>query len=333
MHIKLLHIIILMNVVWCVSSCSSQDSAEEDLGDGREVKFVVSDMSRASSTTDVGYTGSRFAIFGDMKFRDNPPITIFDNTIVRYSDGNWVYDNTQYWFPKHEHSFIAIHPSGIKHVSYSNSTLSFTYTVPDDFANTSDILAATHRRMYNDDSSVQPLPVKLVFFHTMSRINFQLTNAGAAEIVKVNEVKLMGINKTGTFTITPATLASGSGQTEDCIFSWTDISNTGDLTAKIDVDVPEEKARFLFPDNNALLVIPQPENKGVFMKITCTLIEEGMEDRQLEFTAETPVGGWESGKEYTYSTAVHEVTKDISLTVSVKDWHKPKDNSVTVPEY
>lgn len=332
MYLKLLYIIILIAASRLMSSCTSQNPEENDLGKSDEVTFIVSDQSRASVITDISYTDSKFAVYGDMKFKNNPPTTIFDNNVVRYSDGKWVYDNIQYWFHNHEHSFVAIYPYDAASASYSNSTLSFTYTLPENFADTPDIMAATHRRMHKDNPSSPASPVKFGFFHILSRINFQLTNNGAADIVRVDEIKLEGINKTGTYTITPAPLSSGIGQTQDYDFSWSGISNKGNLTANINVDIPENETRMLFPDDNDLFMIPQSDNNDVIMHLTYTMIEAGSNNGQLTLTAAEPIGGWEPGKAYTYSMTVSEITKEIYLTVSVKDWHKPKDTSVPVPE-
>lgn len=326
-----------MTAGWMLFSCTSDELGEEDIAQGSEVQFATSDISRASVTTETDVTGSTFAVYGDMKFMKeaNPtPVVIFNNTEVKYSsyDG-WKYDGQkQYWFPNHEHSFIAMHPAGTGSPSYSNSTLSFTYTLPDHYADTPDILMATHRRMYKDEASSPATPVRLSFFHILSRVNFMLKDDKAADIVRVTKIELEGVNHTGTFTITPAPLLSGSGQTDDYTLFWTGISNKGTLTANISVDVPENKTCPLFPDNNALFVIPQPDNQGVIMKITYTLIDAGTKDEELTLTAETPIGGWETGKVYTYSMTVSEITKEIYLTVSVKDWQTANYPDITVPE-
>lgn len=330
MYLQLQYIIILIAACELLASCSTQDQPDDGRVEGREMTFVVSDPSRASVTTDINFPDSRFAIFGDMTFKDTAPTTIFNNTPVRYSDGKWVYDNTQYWFPGHMHTFIAIYPFNPATVSYSNSTVSFSYTLPDNYADTPDIMAATHRRMYGYDTSATP--VKLTFFHILSRIDFKVTNVDAADIVRVDEIKFEGINRTGTFSITPAPLLSGSEQTEDCDYSWSGVSNSGNLTANMNVEIPETETRQLFPDDNAILMIPQTGNNSVIMHITYTLFDDDTSLGQVTLTAQTPIGGWEAGKAYTYSIDIEEITKELQLTVSVKPWHQPKDTGVKVPE-
>lgn len=320
-----------------MASCSSHVPTGNDLDTGSEMTFVVSELSRASVTTDLKYDGAKFAIYGDMKLNDNPRTVIFDNTLIRYSSGNWVYDEIQYWFPKHEHSFVAMHPviddivEGISDMRYSDSRLSFSYALPGNYKSATDLIVATHRRLADADHTVKASPIALNFHHIMSRINFRVTNDAAADIVKVTEIKLDGVNKMGSFSIIPAPLLSGK-QTDDYDFAWTDLLNKGNLSMNIDVDVPENEARPLFPDTDALLMIPQPDNQDVIMHITYTLYDADAQPQELTLTAETPIGGWISGKEYTYNLVISEITKELDITVSVKDWQTPKPTGITVPE-
>ena len=328
----------LLSIAACLMcSCTSDDPYDDPYAaKGDEMILAVGELSRSSLTTNLNTQGSRFAIYGNMKFKDYDPTLIFDKTIVSYNNNRWTYGETQYWFPQHVYSFVAMHPvdpAGISDTEYSDNRLSFTYTVPDDYKSANDLMVATHRRLYEENSSSPTTPVKLMFWHIMSRINFQVSNAGAADNLRVTKIELERVNRTGTFAITPAVLSADSRQTDDYDFSWTGISNNGTLTADIRVDIPETEDRSLFPDDNALFMIPQPDNKDVRVKITYTLIDAGANDEELTLTAESPIGGWESGKVYTYTTAISEITKEIYLTVSVKDWQAPKQPTpVTVPE-
>lgn len=332
MHPKLLYIILLITAARLVSACSSHDPA--DITSDSEMAFVVSDdQSRAAVVSSLNSAGSEFAIYGDMKFKDNPKLIVFDNAIVRYNNGNWVYDEPQYWFPQHEHSFVAMLPAaaeGLTGTGYSDSKLSFKYTLPADYTAASDLMVATHRRLYQTNTSSV---VALKFSHIMSRIDFKVKNDKAADIVRVTRIALEGVNKTGAFAITPAPLTSGQ-QTDDYnTTSWTDLTDKGPLVADISIDIPENQTRPLFPDDNALFIIPQPDNNAVILHITYTLIDAGANDEQLTLTAQAPIGGWQQGKVYTYSLDIEEITKEINLTVSVKPWHPQNNTNVAVPEY
>lgn len=328
-----INILFLIGCLLCVASCSSDSPGEQETGKDVELQFDVVGESRADALADISFNGSQFAVYGDMKFMDNVPITVFDHTAVTYNDGKWKYKDTQYWFPKHEHSFVAIYPaeaSGISNADYLNSRLSFTYTLPDDYKSASDLMFATHRRMYDESSSLST-SVQLTFAHMMSRIDFKVKNDKAADFVRVTKIKLKGIDRTGNFTILPAPLSSGSNQTNDYTSSWGNIKNRGTLTANIKVDINEDKEEALFPDNNALFMVPQPDNKGVIFEITYELWDDGKQFAEYTFDAAAPIGGWVAGKYYTYSFTVSEITKEIVLTVSVKNWQSPKPTGIVVP--
>lgn len=267
---------------------------------------------------------------------ESSPIVVFDNTEVAYNGKDWTYNNAQYWFPQHEHSFVAITPvsafdAGNDH-QYSNSTLSLKYTLPDNFESAHDLLVATHRRMYKENSiSSFDLPVKLGFFHIMSRVNFLVTYDNPADKITVTKIELEGINKTSTFTITPAPLLSDSRQTDDYSSSWADFSNKGTLTANINVSVADEEVHPLFPDDNAMFVIPQPHNREVIMSITY-IYDDDTEYEEQVLTAQEPIGGWEPGKVYTYSLTIHGFDRLIDMgPISVKEWMLGSDNDVDVP--
>lgn len=336
MHSKLLYFILLVNTGLLLASCRSDAPDDENLERGSEMEFLTAEISRATSMSDLNYEGSEFYLYGKMKFLDHDPTILFNKTGVRHNGGRWSYGNTQYWYPKHEFSFIALHPVGATGVSdpeYDGSQISFTHTLPNNFAYANDLMVATHRRLYEEqDLSSHADPVTLRFWHILSRVNFIVKNDGAADRMRVTKITLEGVNKTGTFTVAPAPLLSGSGQTDDYIYSWTNVSNPETITANIGVDILEDEQQPLFPDNNSLFAIPQPDNKGIKVTITYTLYDANAQPEELTLTAEAAIGGWEAGKIYTYSTAISEITKEIYLTVGVKDWHKPVNNNITVPE-
>ncbi|MDE6304584.1 MAG: fimbrillin family protein [Paramuribaculum sp.] len=309
-----------------------------------ELLFATSGLTRASVTADINTKGSRFAVCGDMKNvvsenSGNKPTVIFYNTEVEYDGSSWSYGDTRYWLPKYEYSFVAIYPTSVlsgaaDDLQYSNSTLSSTYTIPvsdGEKINTHelvDIIAATHRRGHTDNSAT---PVNLKFFHIMSRINFLLSLTGTVDKVRVTEIELEGVNKTGTFAVTPATLTAGS-RTDDYTLSWTDISGMSNLVAEIDTDVNNGDTQPLFPDDNAMFMIPQPENKEIIMKITY-IYDHGEEQLQQTMVAQTPIGGWEAGKMYSYSLALDIVDEEVNMSfdVNVTDWKEGASNDVSVP--
>ncbi|MDE5839227.1 MAG: fimbrillin family protein, partial [Paramuribaculum sp.] len=329
--------IFLFSLAVCVTFSCASDPADNPEGEGVELSFATDGSSRASVTTAINTKGSRFAVSGDMIKAEqgnsgSKRMVIFNNTEVEYDGTHWNYDEPRYWIPGYEYSFVAIHPayflSGTVNDSrYSSSALSFRYTIPildEDRINRdelTDITAATHRRRYNDDGHFSAIPVRLNFFHALSRITFQLKYYGEADKVTITGIELEGVDKTATFTLVPAPLLDGATQTDDYSLSWSDRSDRGTLIADVNVDVGNGETQRLCPDNDALFMIPQPDNKGIIMKISY-IYDRGNGPKELTLTAPAQIGGWEAGKIYSYSIALNLVEEkgNLYFDVNVTDW-------------
>lgn len=339
------YIFLSVFVVCVASSCDSDRPGNED-GKGIGLSFVTPGITRSSVTTDLNTPGARFAVCGDRIKGESGSgrVVIFSNTEVEYDGASWHYGETRYWLPGNEYSFVAIHPAAVLSgdggdSQYSNSTLSFRYTIPvsdegrinrDELA---DIIAAAHRRKYNNDGNLSfSSPVKLNFFHTMSRINFLLKYEGQADKVTITRIELEGVDKTATFTLVPAPLSAGGIQTDDCTFSWSSVSDRGSLVADINADVNNCETQPLCPDSDAIFMIPQPENNGIIMKISY-IYDRGDDPEEQTLTAQTPIGGWEAGKVYSYSIALNIVEENVNMNfdVNVADWKEGASSDVSVP--
>lgn len=338
------NISLLITSVFAMASCVSDTSEPTPVASGHRMVFDASTLTRGSVTTASNIKGSSFAVYGDMKYSHDTNesesvddlIDVFLNkSEVMYNTDStkWICTTQRYWRPNAEHSFVAVHPYSAVHTVkdiYLDNTLSFNYTLSGNYKDTPDLMMATHRRKYKNPDESPATPVRFKFFHIMTRINF-LVKCETAKI-KVTKVELEGINKTGVYTITPAPLTSGSVQTDDYIHSWSDISNIGTLGADINVDMLKDEVLPLFPDTNALFVIPQPENHEVKMYITYTLYDgKGNELEEQTLTSDTTLGGWEQSKIYSYSFTIKEEGKAINMSVNVKDWEPGSDNNVDVP--
>ena len=179
-HKKLLFIK-LLTIAACVLQACSSDSPDIAPGENhQEMKFVTTEVARAF-TSGINYAGSRFALFGDMKYSTYGPSVIFHNKEVEYNGIAWTYEGTQYWHPEHEHSFVAVYPSkALKDAGdpqYEASMLSFTYTIPTaddktiDKEGVLDLLVATHRRQYsNGDSNPVSLRQSLIHISDPTRL-------------------------------------------------------------------------------------------------------------------------------------------------------------------
>lgn len=332
MDAKLTYLFFLSFAACLVSSCSSDAPENVEGSKGSEITFAVAELSRASVTTSF----NKFALYGDMKFpvdATGVPSGVFNKTEVEYKDGSWYYDGIQYWYPRHEHSFIAISPVSALETSgtpqYLNSQLSFTYIIPTtsgnevaNYSDVADIMAATHRRL--QDKDVTNTTVTFRFSHIMSLINISPAlddNLMAPdEYMKIHRLELSGFKTKAMFNILPASRQSNN-QTDDRVI---DIAGH-DMAGKLTIDFTEpikvtndRKNVSLFDNDDAIIMLPQTFGADSDARIIVyyTINDESTE-KQLLLSLKGKT--WESGKSYNYRFILNRRGL-ISETTAITDW-------------
>lgn len=332
------YISLLTLLAGIVSSCSSDASSEEALVQGSAVTFEVSNETRASvtSTSDINSAGSRFIVFGDMKFPEGSNkdlLVLLNNAVVEYKNGRWVYDGTRYWIHECEHSFVAIHPASVietHEAEYSNSKVSFTYEIPstgDDNVSkeaVTDIVAATHRRHYHSDDPVNAVSFR--FGHLLSLINlaavFDDNVMDEAAHIEFHELELSRFNKKAYFELIPSALQSNR-ETDDRDINVTSQSGVGNMTVKFATPIKVENNRTsvkLFADNDAIVMLPQTFSSASEAKIVLTYTINGDPARK-RVTLPLKNVEWAIGKSYTYRFTINRKGLVVTNTV-ISDWDK-----------
>lgn len=325
-----------------VASCNSDTADDMLLSKGAEMSFNVLDLTRASVASGI----EKFAVYGDMKVvADNKtitPVVLFNNTEVVYSDGKWSYDGIQYWFPKHEHSFVAISPVSVLGTdavpTYSDSKLSFTYTIPASDGNLSsngdvaDILISTHRRYYESDKTLDS-KVSLTFDHILSLINispaFYDNSQSSDTYILVHKLEFSGVNTKARFDIQPAARLSNS-QTDDRIV---DVNGQegGNITIRLTAPVKVEnnaKNVSLFADNDAIIMLPQAFAAETEANIILFYTINGDESMK-QVTIPLNNLKWESGSSYTYKFTI-ERTGVKFCDCEINPWNVIRGEDITV---
>lgn len=328
MHAKLTYLYISL-AACLVSSCTSDAPENKDVGRGAELSFAVSDVTRASESVSF----NQFSVYGDRKLKgDNTvnPMVIFNQTLVEYKEGAWSYNGIQYWFPKHEHSFVAVTPvSGVgigNNPLYVSSQLSFTYTIPTSAENKvnkgeiTDILAATHRRLYSETD--EPSVTTLNFGHIMSQIKLtpalDETAMKDGDYLEFHKLELSGFKTKATFNIQPASLQSNV-QTDDRIVEVTGLEKDGDLTINYatPVKISDNKGNVnLLDGENAVIMIPQILAADSDAKFILTYSVNGNAST-TQITLPLKNQKWEPGKSYNYKFTVSMkglVTENTEIT-------------------
>lgn len=340
MYAKLTYLFFIPLAVCLASSCTSEKADNAESGKGPELSFAVSGLTRASVTTSF----DEFAVYGDIRRPANDilsPAVLFDKTEVKYNkekDG-WCYEGTQYWIPEYEHSFVAISPSSVLGAgsasSYLNSHLSFTYTIPtedggtlSDYGDVTDIIAATHRRLYKEDDKedkVNNATITFFFGHLLSLINFApaLDDNTLKEeyFLLFHKLELSGFSTKAEFDILPASRQSDI-QTDDMEVRIKGHEGSGNLTIRFTKPVKvlnDGNPVRLFDHNDAVIMLPQAFADGSDAKIILYYtVNDSSEEKRIILPLNNR-GAWESGKSYTYRVIIDRKGPSIAET-TIKDW-------------
>lgn len=332
MDAKLKYLFVLSFFALMVSSCAS-DEPGDTRAKGSEMKFEVSGETRASVTSDINTIGSKFLVFGDRKSVEgnSGPVPVFHTTEVEYTSEGWCYKDIQYWFPNHEHSFVAIYPSTVAKTDflrYSDSKLSFAYAIPADEnnnidkTNVTDIITATHRRLFQPEDVVNTISFR--FSHLLSLINIAPAlddnYMDNDEFFLFHKLDISGFKTKGIFHILPAPRQSNI-QTSDYVIDVTDLEREGRLTVNFTQPVKVENNREnikLFDDNDAVIMLPQDFTTDSNAKFVLTYSINNESSRHqviIPFKNKK----WDSGKSYTYKFTINR-TGLLFESTSITNW-------------
>lgn len=318
-----------MSAGWLLSSCTSDVLDGENITRGSEVQFAVSELSRATITTSI----DEFAVYGDKKSlvdNNTAPMVIFDKTKVERKNNSWRYDGIQYWYPKHEHSFVAIHPLSVLESGntpqYADSKLSFTYAIPNKVSDRNaipDILAATHRRVYELDDPNNTTTFQ--FSHIMSLINLAPMlsddSMGEDSYMEFHQVVLSGLKAQATFNITPAPRQTNL-QTGDRVVEVTGQNGESELTINFASPVKVvngHKDVTLFDDDDAIIMLPQTFDAASKAQILLTYSINGNAEKKQVTIPLAESGSWESGKSYSYRFTISRTGVKVEAT-TITNW-------------
>lgn len=310
----------LFACVACLTfSCNSEISDDFLSSKGAEMTFDVAKLSRASDSNGI----EKFAVFGDMKLVEDDkfstPTIVFNNKEVVYRDGEWCYEGIQYWFPKHEHSFVAVSPVSVLGPdglpTYSDSKLSFTYAIPasegglSNRGDVADILISTHRRYY-ELGKTSDSRVSLTFDHLLSLINlapaFYDNSMNSDAYILFHKLEFSGVSTKAKFDILPAPRLTNS-QTDDRVVEVTE-QETGNLTFElvtpVKVENNAENIR-LFADNDAIIMLPRSFAAETEANVTLFYTING--DATIKQVV-LPLSNlkWVSGSNYTYMFTIEK---------------------------
>lgn len=336
MYPKLKYLYFLpVSVAGLLSSCASEVLDSEDVDKGTVLTFTTTYQPTRAITTSI----DEFVVYGDKKFNvggNNNLMPVFDKTLVSFNGGKWTYNGVQYWYPNHEHSFVAVSPVSIVDPAasprYSNSGLSFTYTVPTIGGNLvnkndiNDIFVATHRRLYIDTVK-SGSDVTLKFQHILSLVNIALALNDSLmkkdEFVLIDKLEMSEIRSKADFTILPDAIVTDD-QTDNSVVEVT--GHAGDIKLTIEFAeakklVNDGKHVSLFDPGDAIIMLPQTFAADSNSKIVFSYTVNGDTDAQKRISLSLKDLKWEWGKSYIYQgTFAIDKTQVQLETMGITPW-------------
>ncbi len=335
---------LLLGISFLVSSCNSDTSDEIGLSKGGELSFNVLNHTRALETAQI----DQFVVYGDMKgkpLETSNSVVLFNKTQVKYDNGAWNYEGTQYWSPEHEHSFVAVYPESVLGTlntpQYSNSKLSFIYSVPPSGSNSSsegevtDILLATHRRYFDNIGVGSALDDKITFRfeHVMGMINLapafsdNLLNDDC--YIEFHSLEISEIDSKARFDVTPAPRLSNN-QTNDMVLDITaQEKGKRSILFTPSVKINNHTGNInLFPTEKAIIMLPQTFAADSKAAITITFSING-EATKREVSIPLANQNWESGKSYLYKFTIDR-TGLVSDKCEINSWNEITGDKITV---
>lgn len=323
-----------------LAACTSGTTDGDGPADGCAVKFEAREASRASVITNTSLTANPFVVYADMTktFGSGNAVSVFDGTVVSYTDGAWSYGTLQYWFPGYTYSFVAVCPATLSDLNYENNRLALTYTQPADYTQAADVLTATHRRSYSQGTTA---PVAFKFSHIMSRLNFVAQVDPAAEDgVMIQRLALVNGVTRATYQIEPAQLGSAT-ETDDYILgTWTtDDQNTATIFERVESILlqPGEKLELFPTDTDPLIVIPQSVTSDLSVEISYHYASDPdniiTSSASLYSIAIANHGGkWDAARSYTYNFSLGANAFVIYSVPSVEDWKDAEGGNYVITD-
>lgn len=153
-------------------------------------------VENATRANDPSTTTASLDAFDVWAYMDELAGTVFVGEDVTKRNGEWSYQNTQYWVPGHNYFFTAIAPMNSANWSYNQVEETIEFTNVD---GSEDLLF--ERVDVKDVVSEQPA-VDLAFEHLLSKVKFTFVNGFLTDnaFVKVEAVKMVA-PRTGVYDI------------------------------------------------------------------------------------------------------------------------------------
>lgn len=246
-----------------------------------ETRAVVEDAQKMTA----------FHVWGWYGKEGNYGNNVFNNVEVSYSDGNWTYQDTQYWSSGYTYNFYAVYPAILPEGAHMNVDTNGKVTVEGFNCSATgeqavDLMMASQTGITYENGEI-PQPVKMNFSHELARVNFKIqTEEGTAYVTKAS---LTGVGYKGSLERTGTSISWTSlGQASEGIFERTSEDIEVNLKGTTLLD------EMLLPPQNIV-------DSQVSLSVSYHYFALNEEHTK---TATLPAITWEAGKSYTYTLTI-----------------------------
>ena len=321
-------------------------------------KAIVFDNIRTRALVESADKILSMGVFAQMNLGDddkqepghNSFIMLLENEHVSRpnASADWTYEHTRYWVEDRVFHFFAVWPysegnSSVTNVSSVAGDGAYGYSVTFETPEAADQeLLTAKRTMKTKTGESFPETVDFNFQHELTNVNLKIWSNGAPDNVKdkirVKEVTLSNVTKTGTLSTTAAAESGSSWNYSSDKMSFTKTYDGEGITVSqaqiIDGKlVPNEVSPYNPSKDNpgvpfgedGLLLIPHTisQSNHVLVEVIYYLqrpIDEAWEKKKL--MALLPEGTWPAGKKLTYNLILsgERTITEFQINTVVEDW-------------
>ena len=324
-------------------------------------KAIVFDNIRTRALVESADKILSMGVFAQMNLGDddkqepghNSFIMLLENEHVSRpnASADWTYEHTRYWVEDRVFHFFAVWPysgenssvTDVKSIAPATGEGAYGYSVTFETPEAADQeLLTAKRTMKTKTGESFPETVDFNFQHELTNVNLKIWSNGAPDNVKdkirVKEVTLSNVTKTGTLSTTAAAESGSSWNYSSDKMSFTKTYDGEGITVSqaqiIDGKlVPNEVSPYNPSKDNpgvpfgedGLLLIPHTisQSNHVLVEVIYYLqrpIDEAWEKKKL--MALLPEGTWPAGKKLTYNLILsgERTITEFQINTVVEDW-------------
>lgn len=289
------------------SSCTSviTEALTDEI---QAISFQTPETRTRATINDATDMTNGFSVWGWYRKTDAGPHNVFDGVTVKFDNGSWKYDETQYWIPDWTYNFYAVYPNSVVSSCTPDGTISVTgFDCSQTGTEALDLMTAQNTGITYSGGDVPPAPVDLKFSHELAKVRFVVITEAGVAFINQNKVNLTGVLYKGNYSSNPAT-------------GWTNTSAVTDFNVYSNKQLIEASVRETELLNEMLLI---PQSIGGTNGQNAVLnIEYHYGDANSVRSKSIALSEieWEAGKNYKYTLTIESDGRIHFASPTIEPW-------------